>query len=303
MARVQAPLTRPDGDESTATLRAPVTLPAPGGPRHDRPSGPTAGSAWLLGLVVPAALVAAWAVASGAGWISPRILPPPGEVLDAAWRFAFGSDTRSLPGVVPFEGAGGRHVAASLRRWVVAYLLALGVGIPLGLGLGLSPWCRRLLDPLVQALRSIPVTAWLPISLAWFGLGEGSARSLVFLGAVFPVVVATADASSRVPATLVETARMLGTPRRALARRVYVPAALPGIVTGMRLGLTLGWMSVIVGELTGQREGVGAMMFAARAAVQIDQILVGMATFAVIGLLGDLLLRAMTRPLIRWSDA
>jgi sulfonate transport system permease protein len=120
---------------------------------------------------------------------------------------------------------------------------------------------------------------------------------------VSPVVIATADATARVPRQLVDTARMLGTPRRALARRVYVPAALPGIVTGLRLGLTLGWMSLIVGELTGTNRGLGAMMFAAREVGRLDQIIVGMVAFAVIGLAADLLLRAATRPLVRWADA
>ncbi|MDQ3107419.1 MAG: ABC transporter permease subunit, partial [Actinomycetota bacterium] len=156
--------------------------------------------------------------------------------------------------------------------------------------------------PLVQGVRSVPITAWLPIALVWFGLGEGAARFLVFIGAVFPIVITTADATSRVPRALVDTARMLGTPRRSLARRVYWPAALPGIVTGLRLGLTLGWMSVIIGELTGASRGLGAMMFASREVGRLDQILVGMAAFAIIGLAGDLLLRAATRPLVAWAD-
>jgi sulfonate transport system permease protein len=125
----------------------------------------------------------------------------------------------------------------------------------------------------------------------------------VFIGAVAPIVIATADSTARVPRQLVDTARMLGTSRRDLARRVYVPAALPGIVTGLRLGLTLGWMSVIVGELTGATRGLGAMMFAAREVGRLDQIIVGMVAFAVIGLAGDLLLRSVARPFVRWADA
>jgi len=106
----------------------------------------------------------------------------------------------------------------------------------------------------------VPITAWAPIALVWFGLGKGAARYLVFIGAVSPIVVATADSTARVPRQLVDTARMLGTRPRELARRVYIPFALSGIVTGLRLGLTLGWTSVIVGELTGQSRGLGAMM-------------------------------------------
>ncbi len=266
-----------------------------GGRRHR-------GWGWALGLIAPTVLVGFWALASAAGWISPRLLPSPADVGRAGWAFVAGEGGATFPGVTPFEGAAGRHVSASVRRWLVAYALAVVVGLGVGLGIGLSRLGARLFDPMVQALRSIPVTAWLPIALVWFGLGEGAARYLVFVGAVFPIIVATADSTSRVPAILVDTARMLGTPRRSLARRVYLPAALPGIVTGLRLGLTLGWMSVIVGELTGTDSGVGAMMFAAREVGRLDQIIVGMITFAVIGLLGDVTLRAATRRFVAWAD-
>jgi NitT/TauT family transport system permease protein len=246
--------------------------------------------------------VGLWALAGAAGWISPRLLPPPSAVAEAGWDFVAGQGGATLPGVVPFEGAAGRHIVASVYRWLSAFALAIVVGVPLGLALGLSRRAANLLDPMVQGLRSIPITAWLPIALVWFGLGEGAARYLVFIGAVFPIVIATADSAARVPRHLVDVALMLGTPARALARRIYVPAALPGIVTGLRLGLTLGWMSVIVGELTGSKSGVGAMMFAAREVGRLDQILVGMATFAVIGLLGDTALRAASRRFVAWSD-
>jgi NitT/TauT family transport system permease protein len=256
-----------------------------------------------LGAVVPAVLVLAWWVASRTGTLSPRLLPPPGAVLDSGRDFLFGdSGETRIPGVIPFKGGASVHLPASIRRWLVAYAIAVGVGVPLGLGLGLSKWISAAFDPLVQAVRAVPITAWLPIALVWFGFGEGAARYLVFIGAFYPIVIATTEAARRVPRPLVDTARMLGTPRRALARRVYVPAAMPGIVTGLRLGLTLGWTSLIVGEITGQDTGLGAMMFAAREVSSLEQIIVGMVAFAVIGLLGDLLLRALTRPLVAWAD-
>ena len=256
-----------------------------------------------LGAAVPAALVLAWWAAGRTGLLSPRLLPPPGDVLASGREFLFGdSGGTRVPGVVPFKGGAAVHIPASVQRWLVAYALAVAVGVPLGLGLGLSRWVSAALDPLVQAVRAVPITAWLPIALVWFGIGEGAARYLVFIGAFYPIVIATTDAARRVPRQLVDTAQMLGTRRRALARRVYVPAALPGIVTGLRLGLTLGWTSLIVGELTGQDTGLGAMMFAAREVSSLDQIIVGMIAFAVVGLLGDLVLRAVTRPLVRWAD-
>ncbi len=256
-----------------------------------------------LGAGVPVMLIVVWWVASRTGVLSPRRLPPPGDVLQSGREFLFdGTGTNRVPGVIPFKGGAAIHLPASIRRWLVAYAVAVAIGVPLGLGLGLSRWMSAALDPLVQAFRAVPITAWAPLSLVWFGFGEGAARYLVFIGAFYPIVIATTDAAGRVSSQLVDTARMLGTRRRALARRVYLPAALPGIVTGLRLGLTLGWTSLIVGEITGQDTGLGAMMFAAKEVSQIDQIIVGMVAFAVIGLLGDLVLRAAARPFVTWAD-
>ena len=257
----------------------------------------------VVGLAFPALLLAVWAALSATGVLSERLLPAPADVVKSGRDFLFAPKRSAVPGVVPFRGAAAEHIRASVGRWAIGYAIALGVGLPLGLALGLSRWTSAAIDPLFQALRSVPITAWLPISLVWFGLGNGAARFLIFVGAVSPIVVATADSTARVPRQLVDTARMLGTRQRDLARQVYIPAALPGIITGLRLGLTLGWTTVIVAELTGSSRGLGAMMFSAREVSRLDQIIVGMVAFAVIGLTGDILVRAVTRPFTRWADA
>ena len=257
----------------------------------------------VVGMALPAILLTVWSVLSATGVLSGRLLPAPADLARSFRDFVVAPQREAVPGVVPFRGAAADPIRASVGLWAGAYVIALCVGLPLGLGLGLSRWVAAGVDPLFQALRSVPITAWLPISLVWFGLGSGAGRFLVFVGAVSPIVVATADSTARVPRQLVDTARMLGTRPRDLARRVYLPAALPGIVTGLRLGLTLGWTTVIVGELTGVSRGLGAMMFAAREVSRLDHIIVGMVTFAIIGLTGDILLRAASRPLTRWADA
>jgi len=233
-----------------------VTIPAVGGlevgdksgfdPAGDLLASSTATrrrlSGWrrvAIGVAFPVVLVAIWSTLSAAGVLSDRLLPAPADVVRSARDFVVAPSRPPIPGVVPFKGAAVEHIRASVGRWVAAYSIALCVALPLGLGLGLSRWMSAAVDPLFQAIRSVPITAWLPISLVWFGIGEGAARFLVFIGAVSPIVVATADSTARVPRQLVDTARMLGTAPRHLARRVYVPAALPGIVTGLRLGLTL----------------------------------------------------------------
>ena len=255
----------------------------------------------VLGVLAPLAVLAAWVVVSAQGLVSTRLLPAPLTVAQALLDFFAGSSTVTLTGVVPFAGAGLDHLSASLARCAVSWALAVLVGTVVGLLIGVSVWARDLLDPVLNALRAVPLFAWLPLVLIWFGIGESSARALIFLGALWPVLVAVGDSTARVPRGHIETARMLGTPRRDLWRRVYLPSALPEVVTGLRLSLTLAWTCVIVGELSGVGTGVGAMMNAARESGRTEQVLVGIVVFATVGLLADLLLRAVTAPWVRWA--
>lgn len=257
----------------------------------------------LLGVLVPLVMLGAWQAVAAAEVFSSRLLPSPTTVGHSLVDFFGEGSTLTLAGVVPFAGAGPEHLAASLQRCAVSWVLAVLVGLILGLLLGLSPLARDLLDPVLNALRAVPLFAWLPLALVWFGIGEGAARALIFVGALWPVVVAVGDSTVRVPRAYVETARMLGTPRRHLWRRVYLPSALPEVVTGLRLSLTLAWTCVIVGELSGTTLGVGAMMNAARESGRTEQVFVGILVFATVGLLADLLLRAVTARWVRWARA
>ena len=256
----------------------------------------------LLGLLAPLLLLGLWQVVSAGEIIPTRLLPSPTSVLSSMVTFFAGERTDVFAGVIPYSGAGLEHLQASLTRCAVSWLLAVAVGTAVGLLLGLSAVFRDLLDPLLNALRAIPLFAWLPLVLIWFGIGEGAARALIFIGALWPVLVATADATARVPRAHVETARMLGTPRRALWRAVYLPSALPEVLTGLRLSLTLAWTCVIVGELSGTDRGVGAMMNAARETGRTEQVLVGIVVFATFGLAADLLLRRVSRRWVRWAE-
>jgi ABC-type nitrate/sulfonate/bicarbonate transport system permease component len=253
-------------------------------------------------VAVPLVLLGLWQMVAVTELLSARLLPAPSTVGTALVDFFAGErGSLTLTGVVPYTGAGPEHLAASLRRCAVSWVLAVGVGTVLGLMLGLSRLARDLLDPVLNALRAVPLFAWLPLALVWFGIGEGAARALIFVGALWPVVVSVGDSTSRVPRSHVETARMLGTPRKDLWRKVYLPSALPEVVTGLRLSLTLAWTCVIVGELSGTNLGVGAMMNAARESGRTDQVIVGILVFATVGLLADTVLRAVSRRWVRWA--
>ncbi len=170
-----------------------------------------------------------------------------------------------------------------------------------------SPWsaapsgccsaCRRLardlLDPVLNALRAVPLFAWLPLVLIWFGIGEGAARALIFLGALWPVLVATADATARVPGAYVETARMLGTSApRPLAGRSTCPAPCPRCSPGCACRSPWPGPASSSASSTAPTSGVGAMMNAARETGRTEQVIVGIFVFAAVGLTADLVLRA-----------
>lgn len=288
------------GTEPGFGLDAALATPASAGTAR-RSLGRAGAARLLLGGVVPVLMLAVWQLLGSLGALQ-AFVPTPVEVAQAFVLFLDPTATgSSLPGAVGFAGQGWGHIGASAWLLLSSYVIAVAIGIPAGAALALSSLFRSLTDPMIQGLRAIPIFAWLPLAIVWFGLGSGSARFLVVIGAVFPVLVATADAVSRVPSGWVDTARMLGTPRRALLRRVYLPAALPGVVVGCRLGVSLGWMSVIVGEFTGSTQGIGAMMQVARQTGRLDEIVVGMVCFAALGLLSDTVLRLVTARWTAWA--
>ena len=160
---------------------------------------------------------------------------------------------------------------------------------------------RELLDPLLQLLRPVPVTAWLPLSMILFGLGPKSAFFLVALGAFFPILLNTIFGVRSVEPRLFEAAAMLGIKPAAMFTRVVLPASLPGIFTGLRLGLGLSWVVIVVGEMTGVATGLGAMIMDARQLSRTEIIIDGMVVIGAAGFLSDQLVQLLGQRLLRWS--
>ena len=200
-----------------------------------------------------------------------------------------------------FSGMLLTHTLASVGRVYGAFVLAAAVALPLGMLIGRLPLVRALLDPTLQVLRPVPVTAWLPLSMIVFGLGPRSAFFLVALGAFYPILVNTIFGVRSVDSRLFEAAAMLGATRAMIFPRVVLPAALPSIFTGLRLGLGFAWVVIVVGEMTGVPTGLGAMIMDARQLSRTDIVIAGMVVIGMLGFVSDQAVQWVGRRLLRWT--
>jgi NitT/TauT family transport system permease protein/taurine transport system permease protein len=241
-----------------------------------------------------AVLLAVWELISGV-WL-PRVdrnlvtlMPPPSAVGHAAWELIVSGELAA-------------HLWASLRRELTAFCFALAA-IPLGIGMG---WWRGIhdqVDPIVEILRPIPPIAWIPLSLLWFGIGDAQNQFIIFLGIFFPVLINTIAGVKNIETNLVRAARSLGASEFFILRRVVLPAALPQILTGIRVGFGFGWMALVAAELVGASSGLGFMINDARSVLRTDIILVGMLTIGLTGFSIDIIVRRLSRRLLPWSLA
>lgn len=246
-----------------------------------------------LAAVVPLLLLAGWWLATrGPGF---GLIPPPIEVAEALLDLAVGTEGDA------FSGTLATHILASVGRVYGGFLLAAALALPLGLLIGRLEFVRAVLDPTLQVLRPVPVTAWLPLSMIVFGLGPRSAFFLVALGAFYPILVNTIFGVRSVETRLFEAASMLGASRSMIFPRVVLPAALPGIFTGLRLGLGFAWVVIVVGEMTGVQTGLGAMIMDARQLSRTEIVIAGMIVIGLLGFASDQAVQAIGRRLLRWS--
>jgi NitT/TauT family transport system permease protein/taurine transport system permease protein len=194
------------------------------------------------------------------------------------------------------------HLTASLKREATAFLFS-AVAIPLGIAMG---WWRLVYDqvqPIMEILRPIPPLAWIPLSILWFGLGDEQNEFIIFLGMFFPILVNTIVGVKNIEPNLVRAARSLGAPEYKVLGRVVFKGALPQIITGVRIGLGVGWMALVAAELVGANSGLGFLINDARSMLRTDVIVVGMLTIGLIGLLIDVAIRMISRRLLPWSLA
>lgn len=236
------------------------------------------------------ALLLAWEGACRFGLVSPFLLPAPERV--AAVAIAMGAD-----------GSLAYHTAVSLSRAIAGFLLAGALAMPLAVLFSLAPGPRRQIEPVLEFLRQIPPLALIPLLILWLGIGETQKLGVVALTCFFPVFLGTADGLARVDARLVEVGRVCGLTRAGLVRRIVLPAAMPSIVTGLRIALGFSWRTLVGAELIAASEGLGFLIVDAQNLARTDIVLVGVGVIGLLGMLVDRLALAALHRALPWLAA
>lgn len=244
----------------------------------------------LLPWVLPASCLIGWLLVAESGVIPGYLLPHPRDILNAAAVYMFAE-----PGTAPYAGRFFSDFQASALRVFLGFALAVLLGLPLGMLSGRLAKVNQLLETTVNALRAVPGICWLPLAMIWFGIGLKTTIFLVALAAFFPIYLNVEAGARQVNPLLLQAGAMMGVRRLRGTFAVLLPAAMPHIVTGLRLGLGISWAYLVLGELTGVPNGLGAVIMDARMLGRIDIIVVGIILIALIGRLSDTGLRLLLR--------
>jgi taurine transport system permease protein len=235
-------------------------------------------------------IVLIWQAVSLAGLYPNYIFPSPYEVWETLLRTVG-------------DGSLIRHIGASLFRLGLGFIAGVAIGFPLAVLIGINRTASRFFVPPITFFNSIPGLAWIPLAILWFGIDYKAVTFIIFNSVFFPVAFSTIAGIRAVPQNLINAGRTLGASQIDLVREVYIPGALPSIVTGMRLGVAYGWRALIGGEMIATATGLGFMIFDARQTLDSGVIVLGMIVMGVLYLAMDqLILRPLeVRTIERWG--
>lgn len=245
----------------------------------------------VLGLISVITLTLLWWLVAALELVPSLFLPSP----QAVWhKFVVVSSQGFMDATL------WQHIAASLQRILLGLLFAVLLGIPLGLWIGCNPIVRGLLDPLVEIYRPIPPLAYLPLLVIWFGIGETTKVLLIFLAILAPIIIATAHGVSAAGKSRQRAALSLGASASQLLWHVTLPAALPNILTGIRIGLGAGWSTLVAAELVAATRGLGFMVQSAAQFLVTDVVVLGILVIAAIAFSIEIGLRYLQKRLTPW---
>ncbi|KAF1033510.1 MAG: putative aliphatic sulfonates transport permease protein SsuC [Pseudomonas sp.] len=242
----------------------------------------------LKGLVLPAVILLVLEGVVRIGWLPSYQMPAPSEIAGTLADLA--------------QGALWKHISASLLRVLLGFAIGASLALVFAAWVGLSREAEAYLEPTFAGLRSIPSLAWVPLLLLWLGIDETSKVVLIAIGAFFPVYLNGVAAIRDIDRKLVEVGQMYGFSRRRLVRRILLPAALPGLFTGLRSGLSLAWMFLVAAELIAATKGLGYLLSDGRETSRPDIVLAAIIVLALLGKLSDGLLAALETRCLAWRD-
>ncbi len=279
---------------------SPTLNASPGG----APVAPTGGrrrdsrfKRMALYLAFPVFVLIVWQIVGVAGIYRRAIFPPPTDI--AVIFFDLVTGLLDIAGL--YSGSWLKHTFASVWRVFAGFAWGAGLGTMLGLLIGLSRVMERLFDPTIQVLRNVPVTAWVPLSLIFFGIGNPPAIFLIGLGAFFPAALNSTHGVRQLNLTLHKAALMMGANRREMLLRVILPAALPSVMTGLRLSMGIAWVLVVVAEILAVRSGLGYLLNDAYQFYRNDVVIASMLSIGVLGFLSDRIVVLIRDRVLAWN--
>jgi NitT/TauT family transport system permease protein len=239
----------------------------------------------ILPWILPLALIFMWFFVSSTRIVPVYLLPDPIKVLKTAYIYIFAE-----PGASPYAGRFIQDTTASTIRVFLGFSIATLLGLPLGILSGRVSEINRFFNTFINGLRAVPGITWLPLAMIWFGIGVRTTVFLVAMAAFFPIYLNAAAGARQINPLLLRAGAMMGVGKVRGSYAVLLPGAMPNIITGLRLGLGISWAYLVLGELTGVPNGLGAVIMDARMIGQLDMIIVGMILIAIVGKLSDTIL-------------
>lgn len=245
----------------------------------------------VLSLVSVLSLLLAWYVVTALHLIPELFLPSPAAV----WQKFLEVSQQGFMKATLWQ-----HLAESIGRVFIALFAAIVIGIPVGLWMGLNRWVRAVLDPLIELLRPIPPLAYLPLLVIWFGIGETTKVLLIFFSILAPVVISSTYGVLSHQTNRECAALSLGASKRQVLQYVILPTALPHIITGIRIGLGVGWSTLVAAELVAADRGIGFMVQSAAQFLITDTVILGIIVIALVAVSFELFLRWLQKQLAPW---
>lgn len=232
-----------------------------------------------------------WFIITALQWVSPLFLPGPQAVFH---KFIEVSQQGFMKATL------WQHLASSMSRVLIALFAAIIVGVPIGLWMGLNKWARAVIDPLVELLRPIPPLAYLPLLVIWFGIGETTKILLIFFSILAPVIISSTHGVLSHQINRERAALSLGASKSQIFWHVILPTALPHIITGIRIGLGVGWSTLVAAELVAADRGIGFMVQSAAQFLITDTVILGIIVIAIVAVSFELYLRWLQKQLSPW---